>query len=320
VIQERPDLVVASVFTIGAMIAAQGRGIPFDMLLPNVYPLPAEGIPPFGLGLRPARGPLGRVRDRVAHALMTGAVDRYTRDRLNAVRSEHGLAPLSHAWDQIRAARRQLVMTSPAFDFPGRLPSNARYVGPVLDDPAWAGSTGWSVPPGEAPLILVGLSSTFQDQVATLQRIVDGLATCPVRALVTTGPALDPSAVRGTDAVSVVGSAPHREVLPHARLVITHGGHGTLLKALAAGCPVVVLPHGRDQADNAVRVTERGAGVALSRRASAQDVARAVAKVLGDPSYARAAAALGAAVRHDAETSTLVAELEDLDERSPSGR
>src|SRR5690606_7860234 len=79
---------------------------------------------------------------------------------------------------------------------------------------------------------------------------------------------------------------------------------------LAADVPVVVLPHGRDQGDNAVRVTLRGAGVALRRTASTDQVARAVRRVLDDPAYARRAAVLGAAVRHDAEHSTLVAELE----------
>ena len=165
-------------------------------------------------------------------------------------------------------------------------------------------------PPGDDPLVLVALSSTFQDQAALLRRVVAALATLPVRGLVTTGPSLDPGAVQGAPNVSVVASAPHRAVLREAALVVTHGGHGTLLKALAADVPVVVLPHGRDQGDNAVRVTLRGAGVALRRTASTDQVARAVRRVLEDPAYARRAAVLGAAVRHDAEHSTLVAELE----------
>lgn len=310
---ERPDLVVTSVFAFGAMAAAQSRGIPFDVLVPNVYALPAPGRTPFGAGLKPARGPLGRVRDRAVTALSTRVFDRYTRDGLNALRADLGLAPLDRSWEQLGAARRQLVMTSPAFDLPGPLPPNARYVGPVLDDPAWADDAPWSAPPGDDPLVLVALSSTFQDQAALLRRAVAALATLPVRGVVTTGPSLDPGAVPGAPNVSVVASAPHRAVLREAALVVTHGGHGTLLKALAADVPVVVLPHGRDQGDNAVRVTLRGAGVALRRTASTDQVARAVRRVLEDPAYARRAAVLGAAVRHDAEHSTLVAELEAVE-------
>ncbi len=112
--------------------------------------------------------------------------------------------------------------------------------------------------------------------------------------------------------VAVVASAPHRLVLPHADLVVTHGGHGTVIKALAAGVPLVILHHGRDQADNAVRVTARGAGVAVPRTASAQRIATAVTDVLGDPAYRRSAARLGEAITRDAESGMLVSELEQL--------
>ena len=60
----RPDLVVCSFFAFGAMVAAEAAGIPFDVLMPNIYLLPARGMPPLGLGLKPAAGPLGRGRDR----------------------------------------------------------------------------------------------------------------------------------------------------------------------------------------------------------------------------------------------------------------
>ena len=115
------------------------------------------------------------------------------------------------------------------------------------------------------PLVLVAMSSTFQDQIGSLQRVIDALAALPVCALVTTGPALDVAALRPASNVTVVASAPHRQVLRHTAMVITHGGHGTVVKALAAGVPMVLLPHGRDQTDTAVRVSGRGAGVMLKR-------------------------------------------------------
>ena len=80
--------------------------------------------------------------------------------------------------------------------------------------------------------------------------------------------------------------------------------------ARAAGVPLVVLPHGRDQADNAVRVSERGAGVTLERDAGPAAIASAVRTVLDDPGYREAAGRLGAAIRRDAAGSTLVDELE----------
>ena len=308
----RPDLVVASSVAIGAMIGAEARGVPFDVLIPNAYPWPAEGMPPFGAGMSPARGPLGRLRDRVARASITLLIDRYSLAKTNAVRAEHGLEPIAHTWDQMSKARRQLVLTSSAFDFPAELPANARYVGPILDDPVWAADEAWTPPAGEGRLVLVAMSSTFQNHVDCLQRISDALGSLPVQGLVTTGPAVEPDAIRASANVAVVASAPHRLVLPHADLVVTHGGHGTVIKALAAGVPLVILHHGRDQADNAVRVTARGAGVAVPRTASASRIATAIIDVLGDPSYRQSAQRLGEAITRDAESGALVEELEGL--------
>ena len=104
--------------------------------------------------------------------------------------------------------------------------------------------------------------------------------------------------------------APHREVLKHAAVVINHGGHGTVIKALAAGVPMVVMPHGRDQAENATRVTTRGAGIAVKKGAKPQKIAAAVRKILDDPSYRAHAERLGESVRRDAASGVLLRELE----------
>jgi len=310
--EARPDLVVCSMFCLGAMVAAEAAGIPFDVLLPNVYPFPAPGLPPFGLGLQPARGIAGRFRDRIINGLGERLWDANGLAELNALRRRFELPPLGHLFEQVARARRQLIMTSESFDFPARLPGNARYVGPVLDEPAWAESSQWRAPEGHGPLVLVALSSTFQNQIGCLQRIVDALGAMPVRAVVTTGPAVDPTTLRSACSVAIVPSAPHREVLRQARLAVTHGGHGTVMKALAAGVPMVVLPHGRDQADTAARIAARGAGVALSRTARAAAIRSAVGRVLQHDSYRDAARRLGEVIRRDAEANTLIHELEAL--------
>ncbi|MBP2367036.1 nucleotide disphospho-sugar-binding domain-containing protein [Pseudonocardia parietis] len=309
---QRPDLVVTSFVAFGAMAAADAAELSFDVLIPNIYPIPAAGLPPMGTGWKPARTGLGRLRDRVVGRASTAMLGRFALPRLNEVRAELGTPPLRVLWDQVHRARRQFLLTSRSFDFPGELPSSVRYAGPVLDDPVWARADEWREPGGRGPLVLVALSSTDQGQRRCVQNVVDALARLDVRGLVTTGPALDPRELRGGDRVEIVRSAPHREVIDRADLVITHGGHGTVLKALVAGRPLVVLPHGRDQPGNAVRVSARGAGLVVRRTASASTIATAVTTVLSTRCYAEAARRLGRSIRAEIDRSPLVDELESL--------
>ena len=128
----------------------------------------------------------------------------------------------------------------------------------------------------------------------------------------TTGPVVEPKQIDAPDGVTVLRSAPHREVLAHADVLVTHGGHGTVIKGLVAGVPIVCMPTGRDQPDNAARLVHEGAGVKMSKSASPVRIAAAVRQVLDDPSYRRCAAQLGEQLHAEAESGAALAELEAL--------
>jgi UDP:flavonoid glycosyltransferase YjiC (YdhE family) len=82
------------------------------------------------------------------------------------------------------------------------------------------------------------------------------------------------------------------------------------MKALAAGVPMVCIPMGRDQNDTAVRVTQLGAGVQVSPKASPARIRRAVERVLGDPRYRNAAQRAAAAIERESSSADVVRELE----------
>ncbi|HYI98433.1 MAG TPA: nucleotide disphospho-sugar-binding domain-containing protein, partial [Thermoleophilaceae bacterium] len=96
----------------------------------------------------------------------------------------------------------------------------------------------------------------------------------------------------------------------HASVAISHGGHGTTVKALAAGVPTLVLPLGRDQPDVGARVEHSGAGLRLKQSAKPAAIAAAVADLLEDPRYREAAGRMAAAIGRDTATDMAVAELE----------
>ena len=309
----RPDAVVPDAFLFGSIIAAQAASLPVALLVPNIWIMPTPGTPPIGPGFAPAKTALGRCRD----AVMLAIANRLFRAGLppvNAARAAYDLAPLSFFYDQALSVARILVLTSPAFDYASpTVPANVRYVGPILDDPDWAHP--WTPPWSAAddrPLVLVGFSSTYQNQGPLLRRVVEALSTLPVRAVVTAGQMLDASEIPATDNVVVVDSAPHSQILARASLAVSHCGHGTTIKTLAAGVPMVCVPMGRDQNDTAARVVFHGAGTRLPPRASAAKIRATVRRALDDGRMRAGAERLAAAITDTQSTSDLVGELETL--------
>jgi UDP:flavonoid glycosyltransferase YjiC (YdhE family) len=200
------------------------------------------------------------------------------RAELNETRSQLGLAPLEGLHGGISDSLA-LVGTFPQLEYSRRWPPNAHVVGPLLWEPSYHDV---APPPGSDPLVLVA-SSTAHDLDHRLVRFaLAGLAREPVRVLAATN--------RRPAAASVPGNAPparassthvpipvppngrlvewlsYSRSMPGCALVITHAGHGTLVRALASGCPVVAVPHSGDMAENAARADWAGVGVRLPWR------------------------------------------------------
>jgi len=281
--RERPAAAVVDYMLTGAAAGARSAGVPTAGLVHTIYPLPVPGVPPFGMGLAPARGTFGRLRDQVLSriALRPFAVGL---DALNGARRELGLPEvetLSALFDDFELG---LVAVPAAFDLASRapLPPSIHYAGHMAPP---APAQEWDSPWDDAdtrPLVVVGLSTTFMDQRAVARRILEAVRGLPIRVLFTLGPALRLDGLSVPENVVTAGFVPHSAVMPHAAAAITHGGLGTIGAALSAGVPLVCIPSGRDQADNAVRVAEAGAGLRLSSGARPRAIRSAIERVLTD--------------------------------------
>lgn len=311
--REPADLVVCFDMLLGPMLGCEAVGQKLALLGTMISFFPLRGVAPVGSGLGLARTDRERALQEQARATMEGIFDSALAP-LNAARAQFGLPPLEHLADQCRAAATHWLGTARAFDFPGAaLRPDMRYAGPLLGDPAWAQT--WRSPwPADdpRPLVLAGFSTSFQNHAGVLQRVIDAAAGLPVRLLVTLGGPIEAQEVTPAENTIVVGSAPHLEILREAVLVVTHGGHGTVMAALMHHVPMLVIPHGRDQGDNAMRVTERGAGLSVSRTAETAEIRAALARLLDEPTFRTGARTLGDAVAAEANASTLIADLEAL--------
>jgi UDP:flavonoid glycosyltransferase YjiC (YdhE family) len=223
--------------------------------------------------------------------------------------------PARRQWD---AARLTLVACLPGLDpgYDAVRPGNRVWTGPFVDATQPRDRTG------QEPSVLVSLSTfSYPGMQDALQRVVDAVGLLDVPVVVTTGPVLDPSALRAPSHVEVHRFVPHDRLMPEASLVVGHGGHATTMRALGHELPLVVLPmHPMlDQPMVGKRVERAGAGRVLSKKAPTGQVREAVAQLMVDGPHRTAAAHLGAEIRA-ADGLTRAAELlEQLDDR-PAGQ
>jgi UDP:flavonoid glycosyltransferase YjiC (YdhE family) len=137
-----------------------------------------------------------------------------------------------------------------------------------------------------------------------------------VRVLATTNRREPPSPLRVPPNARLVDWLSYARTMPLCDAVVTHAGHGTLVRALSCGVPVVACPVAGDMNENAARVSWAGAGVALPRRfITPRGMRLALRRLLDSPGYSRRAAALRDwALAHDAGDAA-AAEVEALADR-----
>jgi MGT family glycosyltransferase len=262
--------------------------------------------------MMPKRGPVGWLFDRIS-PIVVSRLFAPGQAALAVARNALGLPAIKSPLAYLQQVDPILVLTSPAFEFPARFPRNVRIVGPILDDPATDEATArWTTTGTDRPLVLVSFSTTFQGHGRMVSQTVEALKDMPVCGLVTVGPTLDPRDYEASSNVSVVRSVPHSFVLPHASAVVTHAGHGTVIRALAHGVPLVCMPIGRDQPGNAARVVSRGAGVRLKPSADAGAIRAAIDRVIQEPRFRDAAQGMARAIGDGPKPSDAIDELESL--------
>ena len=140
------------------------------------------------------------------------------------------------------------------------------------------------------PIVYVTMGTVWNRDVDLFARVVAALCDEPIALVVTLGQRNDPAVLGPQPNNVVVRRYIQAEVLPHCQAVVTHGGSGTTLGALAHGLPLLVVPRGADQYANADAVAAAGAGRRLGRDETTVAAIRdSVRSLLDDPGYRQAA-------------------------------
>jgi UDP:flavonoid glycosyltransferase YjiC (YdhE family) len=306
----QPDVVVHDILTLGPALAGELAGVPRATLIPHVHPDTESGFPIYSFGALLPRTRLGRAFWHRAHLPVRRGLES-GRLALNRTRERVGLPPLAHPHGGT-SRQLALVATFPQLEYPRAWPSHVHVVGPLLWEPPAEEiplpTTGSASGARDAPLVLVAPSTSQDPDHRLLHAALRGLADAPVRVLATWNRRLPSRPLSVPDNAKVVDWVSYARTMPHCDVVVCHAGHGTLVRALASGCPVVACPVAGDMNENAARLAWAGAGVRLPRRfISPRPIRHAVERALGEPSIRARARELAAwAAAHDAGAAAAV--------------
>lgn len=304
----KPDIVVHDILTLGPSLAGELLDIPRATLIPHVFPEAGPGFPIYSFGALLPRTAVGRVFWERAHLPVRRGLQS-GRLALNSTRAQVGLPPLDHVHGGT-SRELALVATFPQLEYPRPWPSHAHVVGPLMWEPP---AQDIALPSGDDPLVLVAPSTSQDPDHRLLHAALRGLADAPVRVLATYNRRLPSRPLSVPDNAHVVDWVSYARTLPHCDAIVCHAGHGTLVRALSCGVPVVACPVAGDMNENAARLAWAGAGVRLPRRfISPRPLRHAVERTLSEPSIRTQAQALAAwAATHDAgsRAATLVERL-----------
>ncbi len=292
----QPDVVVHDILTLGPSLAAELVGIPRATLIPHVFPEAGPGFPIYSFGARLPRTAAGRAFWERAHLPVRRGLES-GRLALNHTREQVGLPPLVYPHGGT-SQELALVATFPQLEYPRPWPAHVHVVGPLMWEPPAHEAV---LPSGDDPLVLIAPSTSQDPDHRLLHVALRGLADAPVRVLATYNRRLPSRPLSVPDNTTVVDWVSYARTLPHCDAIVCHAGHGTLVRALSLGVPVVACPVAGDMNENAARLVWAGAGVRLPRRfISPRPLRNAVELALGDASIRARARELAAWVsEHD---------------------
>lgn len=268
--------------------------------------------PPFGPGLSPMRGPVGRLRNRTVDWVGRKVIFAESQRRYDHARSELGLPPANRpVLEQMLSPYLHLHGAVPSFDYPRKqLPAHIHWVGALRPDTPteWLRPDWWSeVTSSSRPVVLVSQGTIRPDLTELVVPALRALADEDVTVVVTTGQA-DPIDLERAYSgalpanVKIAKFVPYDLLLPHVSCFVTNGGYTGVTLALHHGVPLVQAGTTEEKSEIAARIAWTGVGRKLgTTRPKPRAVRDAVADVLSDARYAAAARRVQAEMaEHDA--------------------
>lgn len=311
----KPDAIVSDFAFPGAMLAADVRGIPHAVVYSAGLAFAGPGIPPFGSGL--AIGRDSGLRGRCL-GVIAGWTEARARRKVARARTRLGLPPVDLAGAAYLCSPwLTLVLTAEACEAPrSGLPGSVFFIGPCYAgrQAEQADSFPYDRLDADRPKVYVSLGTVFNDKPKVFQRIIDAFADGRCQVVLSAGGAYAALQARALPAhVLLFPRVPQVGLLPRVDAVVSHGGNNTVNETLAAGKPLLVMPVGGEQGDNAARVEYLGAGLRAGlTSAPSAEIGAKVRRLIEEPSFRRRAGEIAAQLARTAGTVTAARFVERL--------
>ena len=258
-------------------------------------------VPPFGPGMLPMAGPIGRLRNRFVRAMALRVLFRDAQRTYERTRADLGLPVDPRSMLEVMMSEQlHLQGSTPSFEYALRqLPPQLHWVGALRPDPV----PGWTPPswwdelgrPGR-PVIHVTQGSLRPDLTELIVPAIRALADEPALVVVTTGGANREQVERTYGEalpanVRVEPFIPYDDLLPRADLFVTNGGYTGVTLALAHGVPILQAGTTEEKSEIGARIQWSGVGLRLgTTRPKPSKIIAAVRRLRTEPSFKAAAA------------------------------
>jgi UDP:flavonoid glycosyltransferase YjiC (YdhE family) len=325
--QEPADALLVDVaFVGGAFLLGGRRGARPPLVVTSVIPLPitSRDTAPYGMGLLPLRGPVGRVRNRLLSTLATRTIfPRAQRAAEQINRDLHGVPPAFPVMDWARHAEAIVQFTVPEFEYPrSDAPPTLRFAGPITSTglrtplPPW-----WDDLDGSRPVVHVTQGTVAnRDYRQIIAPTLEALAADDVLVVVATGGRPLDTLPRLPANARAAEYLPYDELLPKTDVFVTNGGYGGVQIALSHGVPIVTSGGKEDKPEVAGRIKWSGVGRRLrSETPSAKAVGAAIRSVLDDPDYRTNAERMSASMATAGGMAVLADVVDEVAALRPAG-
>jgi len=250
--RERPDFIIHSHLAVWGKLLARRLGLP-AITLYSTFVLDQRIMLPFFRRINAGKPhETGKVQEAIGF-----------QRKYHALYARLGIEGKPDLWDvYINKGQLNISFILESFQpLRSLFGEEFRFVGYPL---SFEGPSGNHAPSGRE-LIYVAMGTIVNKDIPLYRICLDVLRECPLPAVVSLGPGIDPAELGPIPAhVRVVPFADQQEVLKKAAVFITRGGMASVHEAIRAQTPMIVIPVIPEQQLTAERIRELGVGLHLS--------------------------------------------------------